>query len=186
MKHFKVTVQPTVEPLTRDEVKEYLAIAGSSDDVYLDNLIKAARQQFETYLSRILITQTCQLWLDGCDIDLYKPLYLWRPEIQSVSSIKLYDTDNAETTWDSSNYTVQDDVIFLNKNVSIGVSLRAYKSFVVEYIAGYGNAASDVPEALRQAMLDFTQYMHECGCDELPGKIKIQLNSYKSLNWNME
>lgn len=57
-------VAPTREPLTLDEVKEYLRIIDTSQDNVVTMLITAARTQAEQYLRRALLPQQWRLTLD--------------------------------------------------------------------------------------------------------------------------
>lgn len=52
------TVEPSVEPITLAEAKEWAKIDGTAEDSKITALIKAARQQVEQYLNRTLITTT--------------------------------------------------------------------------------------------------------------------------------
>lgn len=181
MKILKQTAIPTVEPITLTELKAYLAICDNDSDNYLTELITACRQQIEIYLSRSLITQTWDYKLDLCDLD-FKPIYLLRPEIQTINSVKIYDQDDNESTWAATNYSLIDERLVFKKDYTIDITFRQYACFIINYDAGYGDNASDVPLGIKQALLDYCQYVYECGCEEIPGKLKIQLNSYKSLN----
>ena len=180
-RQLKTITPPAVEPITLAELKTVLLIDTTEHDTRLTNLIVACRQQLEKYIHRALITQTLEMRYDYCDI-LF-PLTLWQAPIQSVTSIKLYDTDNAETTWDAANYTVLDSQILWNSSASVEPSLRHTGAMIIQYVAGYGDAATDVPAGLRQALMDLCQFEEECvGC-AFPAKIKNQLDPYICLDY---
>jgi len=77
----------------------------------------------------------------------------------SITSVETIDTDNSGTTFSSSNYYLDnfDDFqrpnMVINQGESLGSNeLRARNSVKIVYVSGYG-AASDVPSALRRAIL---------------------------------
>lgn len=57
---YKVTVQPTSEPVTLAEVKDWLRVDWTADDALLSTLITRARAWAETITHRALATQTIQ------------------------------------------------------------------------------------------------------------------------------
>ena len=82
---------------------------------------------------------------------------LYKSPVTSIGYIKYYDTDDTLQTLDASVY-------YLNKVIEPAqVSLQVNKNYpnladrenAVEckYTVGYGSAASDVPEAIKQAIL---------------------------------
>src|ERR1041385_152928 len=121
-----IVAPPTVEPITLDEVKNWLKQDGGDDDALITDLISAAREHAEKYLRRALITQTWKLTLDleqcGYANDLPGGLYalpisaiygglpdridLPYPPLVSVTSVTTYDINNTGTVFDSSNYLV--------------------------------------------------------------------------------
>ncbi len=54
----EVTSAPAVEPLTVAEAKAHLRVDHTSDDSYIESLIKAARVTCENFQNRAYITQT--------------------------------------------------------------------------------------------------------------------------------
>ena len=61
---YKVTIQPTEEPLTLTEAKAHLKVEVTADDTLITALIQAAREEAEQYLNLKLITQTVTEKLD--------------------------------------------------------------------------------------------------------------------------
>lgn len=172
-----VTSQPVTEPLTLTEVKNFLKIDTSDEDAYLTGLIVATRQLVETYLHRALITQTLRLNFDYFE---ERKIELWRAPIQSITSVKTTDPDNIQTTIDSANYYLLNDYLTFNDNYVFSGSLRSSQAIEIVYIAGYGSA-SDVPQAIKNAMLEQIQNIHECGCDiaSLSSKAVVMLSAYR-------
>ena len=80
------------------------------------------------------------------------------PPLQSVTSIKYYDTDDVEYTLAATDYTVDADSfvgrVFLRYGKTWpSITLRPYIGVAVEYVAGYGDTAASVPRAVRHAIL---------------------------------
>lgn len=172
----KLKTPPASEPVPLSDTKTYLRIADSDDDAFITALIIAVRQRFEEWAGRSLITQTWTLWLDGfprrennrstregsyeLPVSHYdavqRVLEISRSPLQSVTSLKTYDTASSATVFDSSNYLV-DAVstpgrIALNQGASWPTGLRGINAVEIEFVAGYGNAF-DVPESIKQGML---------------------------------
>jgi len=152
----KLKTAPTVEPATLTEVKAHLRVDSSDEDNLLNSLITSARQYCEAFQKRSYITQTWELWLDAFPSESYINVSL--PPLQSISSVKYYDTDDTEATFSSDDYFVDTKnepgrVVLNYSKTWPSTTLRPSNGVCVEFKAGYGDAASDVPEKVKQAML---------------------------------
>lgn len=176
-RHITVISPPATEPLALSEVKSFLKIESSDEDVYLTGLIVATRQLIENYLHRALITQTLRLNFDYFE---ERKIELWRAPIQSITSVKTTDSNNAQTTISNTNYYLLNDYLTFNDNYVFSGSLRSSQAIEIIYIAGYG-IASDVPQAIKNAMLEQIQNIYECGCDvaSLSAKALTMLSPYR-------
>lgn len=158
----KLITAPVEEPLTINEVKEYLRIDGTDFDNLLTSLIKSAREAAESFQNRVYITQTWELTLDYFPT---LPLKFPKIPLQSVTSIKYFDINGIETTWDVSNYIVDSDsepgrIAFSYGKSWPSVSLRPINAVKIQYIAGYGDS-TDVPENVKLAMMVFIAHRFE-------------------------
>jgi uncharacterized phiE125 gp8 family phage protein len=183
MNYLKLITPPALEPVTLNEVKNYLKIdlADTSQDTYLTALIKAVRESIEVYLKRSLITQT---WLLNFDYFQYEYI-LQRPNIISITSLKLTDSENTEHTIASSNYFLKNDYLFIKDTYNLTLTLRNYLAVEIVYTAGYGALASNVPEGIKQGILEQIGSIFECGDNTniFTPKAKIFLDSYKAFNY---
>lgn len=148
----KLITAPTVEPLDADTLKAWCRIDGAADDAILTGLcIPAARQACEAATGRALLTQTWEVVLDAWPDDA--AIELLRAPVLTVASIKYIDTTGVERSLAGSAYA-------LDKDSEPGWVLPAYgtvwpealdtaNAIRVRYTAGYGAAATDVPQALR-------------------------------------
>lgn len=148
---------PAEEPVSLDEAKLHLRIDHSEEDALIAGLIGAARRHIEeTVLSRALITQTWELYLDRFPAKAI--IKLPRPPLQSVESIKYTLEDGSEATFSASNYIV-DNVsepgrIVLKRDASWPAdTLIPVNGVKVTFAAGYGDDPADVPDPIKQAML---------------------------------
>jgi len=151
----KLKTAPAVEPLSATEVKAHLRVDSSDEDTLIGTLITAARQYCETFQSRAYITQTWELWLDAFPSQDYIKVPL--PPLQAAS-IKYYDIDDTEAIFSADDYFVdtksEPGWLVLNAGcVWPSTILRPANGVYVQFIVGYGDAGSDVPEKVKQAML---------------------------------
>ena len=96
----------TVEPVTADEVHDFLRLPTTNDYAVVNVLIKTARQYAENYTKRTFNPQVWQLVLDGFPSG---GVEIPRPPLSSASSnvvITYYDTSAALQTLGSSAYTI--------------------------------------------------------------------------------
>ena len=180
MAGFKVTTEPTAEPLSLQEVKEYLRVDDATDERVVQPLIIAARQFAESHMNRALMQQTITLSLDAV-VDQDEPLYegmrtapdlnyyknylvLPKSPVQSVTSVKTYDDNDTATTMAATKYYVDTQReparIVLRTGETFPTALRVANAIEVVYVAGYTSAYA-VPEPIRLGMLQHIAYMYE-------------------------
>lgn len=146
---------PTVEPVTLAEAKLHLRVETgvTDDDDLITALIVAAREAAEHITGRALITQTLERVLDA-----FPPaeLELGRGPVQSVTSISYTDTAGDAQTVNLADVTLDADtnmrVGFVLPSAALGSWPSTYPAanvVRVRFVAGYGDAGSDVPAGLR-------------------------------------
>ena len=143
---------PTVEPLDAATLKLWCRIDGTDEDALLTSLfIPAARAACENAIGRALLEQTWEVVLDGWPAA--GAIELPRAPVLAVTSVKYINTSGVETTLAPSAYA-------LDKDSEPGWLLPAYdtdwpeardtaNAIRVRYTAGFGTAATDVPQPLR-------------------------------------
>lgn len=163
---------PTTEPVTLDDVKNFVGQADiNDDDALLESLIVTARQEIDGrdgWLGRALCTQTWDWKLDGfpCvsnqnpDGALFVPL----PPLQSVTSITYVATDGTSTTWSSSEYQVdiasQPGRIVPAYGYTWPDTRSQLNAVTVRFVAGYGDETT-VPEAIKQWLRHRTHTLYD-------------------------
>jgi uncharacterized phiE125 gp8 family phage protein len=151
-----VTTAPDNEPISLDEAKIHLHRTDDAQDTLIWRLVVAARQRLEEDTGRALLTQTHDAYCDAVPSNR-QPLWIPKPPLVSVTTVKSYTTANVESTMSASKYLV--DIastpgrIALNDGETWPTDLRKVNALIVRYVAGYGATAISVPEPLRQAML---------------------------------
>lgn len=151
---------PANDILTLSEVKTHLRVDGSDEDTLISNLIDAATSYIDGYtgvLGRCLITQTWDWKLDSFPDSNTLAMDMPLGDVQSITSIKYIDVDGVEQTWDSSEYNLDLDTsperIYLTYDKYWPETQDIENAVAVRFVAGYGDTASEVPAAIRQAAL---------------------------------
>lgn len=151
---------PTTPAAARAEVKAWLRLSGTAEDALVDRLILSAQRRLERHCRRTLTTRTVTLTLDPGEHR--SPVWLPYGPVASITSLTVYDDDDASTVVSSSNYRLTADGYL--EEVGSGWTQDAGRTkadFVLVYSAGYGNAPDDVPEDLRDGLLLLIADMHE-------------------------
>lgn len=180
-----VTTPPSVEPLLVAEANTHLHVSGQ--DSYVTTLIKVARMSIERYLQRTLCTTTYKAYADNWESVMTLPF----PTLQSVTSVKYYNTEGTLTTLSTSNYwvvTTDDPGCIVRKYDVTYPELQDGRPDAIEiiYVAGYG-AAEAVPEDIKHAMkLLIANYYENRGdivvgtsATRIPNYITDLIHSYK-------
>jgi uncharacterized phiE125 gp8 family phage protein len=172
-KSISLVTAPTVEPVSLPDMKDYLRVQVSEDDNLIAGMIKAARRRVEKYIKKTLITTTFDYNISrSVSVSEVEGGYILlpNPPIQSITSFKYYDSDNTENTYSSDNYwlDVAGDRLVYDVDAIPPVATRNINSYVIRYISGYGDAASDVPEDIIQAVKLYVEleYSKKGGMDE--------------------
>jgi uncharacterized phiE125 gp8 family phage protein len=162
---YALVTPPAVEPISTADAKAHLRVVDSDDDTYIDSLIVAARQYAENFTRRKLITQTWDVVWDAFPEFNCAPIVPPFPRLQSVTSITYKNESGATVTWDSSLYRVDTfsepariTPVFDGSYPSTQAVINAVTARIV---VGYGDAATDVPQEIIQAMLMHIGHLYE-------------------------
>lgn len=179
-----------VEPITLDEAKLHLRVDSAADNALITGLITAARLLAERHTGRVFITANLTVIYDGAGESFELPY----PPLQELTKIETIDDAGVKTEVSSSIYDAD-----LSTNTPGRVMLkdgnswpthRGFASFIVTFKAGYGDAGSDVPDLIKQAILQTIAHLYENrGAQEgipaarriqdLPAGVAVLLSSYK-------
>ena len=158
----RVVIPPAIEPITATEAKLHTRIDNALEDNLVNLWIKSGREMAEGFQNRCYIERTLELTLDKFPSPLFS---LALPPLISVESIKYYDEDNAEHTVDPDNYFVDTKSEPGRVSLKYGkewptTKLRALNGVVIQYKAGYGDSADDVPQSVKDALLVYVTYRY--------------------------
>jgi len=172
---------PALEPVTLAEAKAHARIETTADDALVTALIVAARQAAEQATGRALIHQAWRLTLDrwpgaplawwdgvheGAVIEGAAPvLAMARPPLASVTAIRVFAADDTPATVAPAVYRVDaagiPGRIHLREGQSWPLPGRSRGGIEIDYLAGHGPAAADVPQAIRAGILAEVARLYE-------------------------
>ena len=206
----KVQTDSAVEPISDTELFNYLKLSDEHELEYLNDLIPQCRVWIEDFTGLAFITQTrlltldkwpgyVEAWWDGvremATTELYtmsrpRDIEVPRYPLQSITTINVYDEDsNATAVTVGTTFDVDVNSkrgrITLKRGSTWPTATRANNAIEITYVAGYGNAATDVPASLRRAVLEMAAYMysHRGDCTQEEGYRKSGahsiLNTYR-------
>lgn len=201
-KTVSIITAPASFGVTAVDMEAFLALASGQDTALLEAFIEASYDAIRQYLRRSIITETLELRMDGFpgyndarELALGPGMHLtshpWVTNgggsvidipfgpVASITSIKSYDRDNAESTLSSTYYRADASRVFLNDGATWPVNLRSRDAVAIRYVSG----EADPPAAIIQAIKQHVAAMYECreGCD-IPAACKAILSPYRRLD----
>lgn len=130
----------------------------STEDTYLTALITQAREYVEASTWRRLITQTLDIYFD--DFPTADNIALPFGNLQTVTHFKYTDSAGTETTLvEDTDYIVETNgpaygrLVLPNDVLWPTDTLKSSNPITVRFTCGYGDAAADVPQTFKAAML---------------------------------
>lgn len=173
MAQYYITVQPTQEPITLDEAKNYLRVDNDDENDLISDLIVSVREKMESLLWRPLLTQSWKLIFDSSELAYggwYWQNYFYPNQIiqvnkcpiQAIDSIQYLDTNGVQQTLAPSNYIV--DLLSEPARIQIinmpNIENNAMNAFWVNFTAGYTDA-SLIPRKIKNAMYMLLGHVYE-------------------------
>lgn len=152
---------PGVEAIALADVKAHLRLdaAVESEDEYLSSLIVIAREHLERDLGLCLIDQSWRLYLE--DWPKNGVISLCRFPAKAIDKLVIYDSEGVAVDVTSGGHH-----LYRHKSpprLQLSLAARALFSgngAELDFIAGFGEAASDVPDSLKRAMLLHVAHMY--------------------------
>ncbi|HEY1608849.1 MAG TPA: head-tail connector protein [Paraburkholderia sp.] len=180
---------PAVEPVSLDEAKAYLRVEHSDDDDVIAALVAGSRIHVEAQTRRALISQTWRISSDDWPEEGRLPV---RPApLQSLTAARVYDAGGTAHDIDTQAF-----VLDLGASALVFAPWalpqpgRIAAGIEIDVIVGYGDAATDVPEPLRQAIRMLAVHWYEnrglvtTGADfsALPSTVAALIAPYRMLS----
>ncbi len=158
-----ITVAPTTLPLTLNEVKEHLRVdkTDNSQNALLKLLIITVTEYAEKYTKRDFITRTYETFRDSFS----DSLELRRTPLQSITKV--------EYLQDGILVTVSTDIYFAtSSNTFSHLALEVNQTWPTDeddreqavkitFKSGYGNTLSNVPDSLREGLMQHIAALYE-------------------------
>jgi uncharacterized phiE125 gp8 family phage protein len=151
----------TLSALSLSDAKQHLRITDNASDLVIAQYIAAATEEAEQYMGRGLLTQTWKLQLDW--FANVMPLPMAAP-LQSVTSVKYYDTDGTQQTLSTDYYgtdtVARPGAVVLKPGQSWPSVQSERRNGRVEivYVVGF-TSADAIPERIRQGLRQFVAYL---------------------------
>lgn len=148
-----MTGAPALEPVTLAEAKAHLRIDSALEDTFIASLITTSRLQVEAILGVALITQNWtwrfDAWPRG---DVVFPL----SPVSAAGSVRIQNSDLSFATVAPASYIVDGRGApprLIPSSANFPNPGAAALGIEIQFTAGYGALAADVPAPLRQAIL---------------------------------
>lgn len=148
---------PAVEPITLAEAKAFLRLDAETEDAFVASLITTSRLHIEAALGLALITQSFTLAVKS---DPRRTIQISVYPLQSVDAIRVSASDGVATDLDL--HAVEIDAMDRPARVVLPAGAAPSSCKVeVDFTAGFGDAAADVPEPIRHALLLLIAHWYE-------------------------
>jgi len=159
---------------------EYKLSMATWDDVYASNA-------YGGYLYRDVATNLSSYGGYYSKWTGLQQIVLPYPPLISITHLKYYDTTNTQQTWAASNYNVgtfinQKGFIEIKDGINTPDVSKREDAIEIQFKCGYGTTASDVPDAIKQAVLLILGRMYELREDsvsKLPKASEYILEPYR-------
>ena len=183
--------RPDVPAAALSDLKAQLRLDTDDEDSYLTGLLLTASAYASGYLAQSLITTEIRRQYDmassGPQLQPVRlgrnVIYLPLGPVASVDSVEVLDRDGDATEIEASEYTLDTDSqparIYLHEHHTG----REIAFLRIDYTAGYGASAEDVPRLIQHGILMHAAYLyeHRGDCDAESAAMKSgALDTYRS------
>lgn len=153
---------PAAEPVGLAEAKAFLRISGSGEDELVTGLIAAARQAVEDAIGLALISRTLRVTLDGWPMVLAGRRRMTLPVRPAVSleAVRIIRQGEAEDLTGQFNL-IPGRPARLSWISGTLPHTGPGRVIEIDYVAGFGSAASDVADSLRLAVKRMAGHLYD-------------------------
>ena len=156
-----VLVPPALDPVSLADAKAFLQLDSTFEDALVADLIKTATQMIEKSTAKALISRTVQQEFQSWPERGIFALAL-RPLVQIVQ-VQRRDATGTLSAVDPADYYVDTGhgrLIALT-SFTHGPFSHPAEAVLVDFITGFGPAESDIPPALRSALMLIVRDLYE-------------------------
>jgi uncharacterized phiE125 gp8 family phage protein len=144
---------PAIEPISLAEAKVYLRVAHADDDDLIAALIASARSHVEAGTRRALITQT---WRHSRETwPTSGRIVLMPAPLKELAAARVYDAEGNAQAIELETFvtdTISAPGVVSFPPWSVPAPGRATAGIELDFVAGYGDTADDVPAPLKLAI----------------------------------
>ena len=151
------TLTPEAEPVTLANAKQTLRLDHDSEDELLSGLIRAAREEVEASCGLALIEQGWRLTLDR--VPRSGRVVLRRHPVRAVTAVTVYGADGEASLADPGTYRL--DAHGRPARLHFSSQPSAPNGIEIDFVAGFGEAGTDVPDLIKRAMLALVAHWYE-------------------------
>lgn len=188
----KPVTPSTGQTVTTNEAKKQAQVTASGDDTHIDLLIAAAEQLVERDTGHQLLDATYDLFVDRFPVFIRLPF----PPLDSVTTVKYFDTAGVQQTLTSSEFQLDDagEVARIYPGIDDpwpSTQLGRINAVEVRFVTGYGDAG-DVPELLKHCVRELVSEAYwnrippnkvGAGTIPMPMHAKHILEEFKVYGW---
>lgn len=154
------TEPPSAQPVTSSDAKAFARIETSDEDDLVATLIAVATEHIEAATGLALLTQKWRLTLDAWPRGGIVEIAC--SPVQTVDEVQVYDAGGRPSLVDLSSSVLDAKArparLYLGTPSAPG---RMLNGIEIDFTAGFGDTAADVPDALKQAILLHVARMYE-------------------------
>jgi uncharacterized phiE125 gp8 family phage protein len=156
----KLITAPVLEPVDLESMRKELRVTNTSEDDLIVSKIKTARHMAEKFTESKFYTQTWEYYLECFPKD--DELLIPHPPLQSITSIKYYDSANVLQTWDAVNYRVNTGSQPGSVEYVSSWPATYYRSeaIVIKFVCGYSSREL-IPEPIKDAIKLMAAHLFE-------------------------
>lgn len=154
---------PASEPISLAEAKAYLRIDDAAEDGLIGTLISAARMHVESLTGKALLEQSWRVVLDAWPKDRMVKLPV--APLVSLTSVTAFDEQDDAVAVPVAQFLPESGTaparLLLPATIAGMPVLRERLGIEIDYVAGFGASADEVPADLRHALLALVAHWHE-------------------------
>jgi len=159
-----LTTAPTKEPFCIEEVKTLLGVEHTFHDDRIRSAMTTATEVMQGHAWRQFLQATYTLHLRSFLCGRGRKLYLPRPPLTSVTSVKYYDEDDADQTVDATNYYVHTfgspGMIEFKDTYQLPTIESREDAVRIEFVCGVADASS-LPSSVKEGLIFLIRFLYE-------------------------
>ena len=161
---------PAALPVTLAELKSHLRFEADDEDGYLGDLLAAATAHVEVETGRCLLSQTWRVYLDSWPDECRFELPV--SPARAIAEARVYDADGTPAMLAPGDWTL--DGVSDPPRLHLAAPAdpeTPMNGIEIDVEAGYGDAATDVPDTLRRAVMVLAAHWFEHRGADIAGSV---------------